>query len=556
MADPAAAEISRKRIESAGPRWYHVLNLPYSASAEDVKAAYRSLVLLHHPDKGGDADTFKRIRVANEQAMAKLAKTPPKPKAKTRAAAKGKAAATAAAAAAAATASPSSSSTRTAAAESRKRPPPTEAAAEAPPTTRRASAASAAEAKRKARPKAVALSASKAKLRGAINKWENSSDHATKTMPDDITKCSADEVAEMILSKSCVLVDTRECNEGSEPETRIAGACQLTFGQVVTEPELVVHELTRLIEEPKTLVLISEKGERMGPCGLLATLLVDVFGFNEAKLTRLDGGAVALCEAMEKNMGLKTHQEWLAASTAEVSAEVKLIEAKTKLKPWREGFDEHFQVLAEGAWSAEAEVTSHLDSLSSILATLVSEESLRAMTPLAARKKVKQRGEWDKKVMSELSERFQAKLQGLEKVTQSLEAQVAALKSSAAAARKAFEEATGQAAEDGGETEAAAAADADPGAAPNTTTAAESATAAAPSPPEAEAAAEDAGDEEMEDAAEGDEADPAAAEDEAEEDDAELFAEEGEEEGEEEEGGGAEEGTEGAEGDATKAGDA
>ena len=58
---------------ASGTCWYRVLDVSISASAEEVKRAYRHLALLHHPDKAdGDADTFKRVKEANLK-IAKLA---------------------------------------------------------------------------------------------------------------------------------------------------------------------------------------------------------------------------------------------------------------------------------------------------------------------------------------------------------------------------------------------------------------------------------------------------------------------------------------------------
>lgn len=40
---------------------YGILELPNFASIEEVKKAYKRLALIHHPDKGGDEETFKLI---------------------------------------------------------------------------------------------------------------------------------------------------------------------------------------------------------------------------------------------------------------------------------------------------------------------------------------------------------------------------------------------------------------------------------------------------------------------------------------------------------------
>jgi DnaJ family protein A protein 2 len=43
---------------------YKTLGVEKNASASDIKKAYRKLAVKHHPDKGGDPDTFKEISKA------------------------------------------------------------------------------------------------------------------------------------------------------------------------------------------------------------------------------------------------------------------------------------------------------------------------------------------------------------------------------------------------------------------------------------------------------------------------------------------------------------
>ena len=56
---------------------FELLGLEPSASPEDVKVAWRQLASVNHPDKGGDAAEFSRLRKAYQEALA--AAEAPKP---------------------------------------------------------------------------------------------------------------------------------------------------------------------------------------------------------------------------------------------------------------------------------------------------------------------------------------------------------------------------------------------------------------------------------------------------------------------------------------------
>ena len=45
---------------------YTELDVSVTASTEEVKQRYRTLAQMHHPDKGGDEELFKRIKLAYE----------------------------------------------------------------------------------------------------------------------------------------------------------------------------------------------------------------------------------------------------------------------------------------------------------------------------------------------------------------------------------------------------------------------------------------------------------------------------------------------------------
>jgi DnaJ family protein A protein 2 len=52
----------RKAVDTS--KLYKVLGVEKNASGSDIKKAYRKLAVKHHPDKGGDPDTFKEISKA------------------------------------------------------------------------------------------------------------------------------------------------------------------------------------------------------------------------------------------------------------------------------------------------------------------------------------------------------------------------------------------------------------------------------------------------------------------------------------------------------------
>ena len=45
---------------------YDVLGVAIDASTEEIKQRYRTLAQLHHPDKGGDAELFKQVKLSYE----------------------------------------------------------------------------------------------------------------------------------------------------------------------------------------------------------------------------------------------------------------------------------------------------------------------------------------------------------------------------------------------------------------------------------------------------------------------------------------------------------
>ena len=61
---------------------YQILNIPHESTLEDVKEAYRQLARTHHPDKGGNQETFKIIKIAFKMIIDNLKKGVPIPKQK------------------------------------------------------------------------------------------------------------------------------------------------------------------------------------------------------------------------------------------------------------------------------------------------------------------------------------------------------------------------------------------------------------------------------------------------------------------------------------------
>jgi len=49
--------------------WWDVLGVKKEASKNEIISAFRAMARVHHPDAGGDAETFKRLREAYEQAI-------------------------------------------------------------------------------------------------------------------------------------------------------------------------------------------------------------------------------------------------------------------------------------------------------------------------------------------------------------------------------------------------------------------------------------------------------------------------------------------------------
>merc|ERR1719387_3154256 len=56
----------RPRGKVENEKYYKLLEIAKDASESDIKKAFRKLAIKHHPDKGGDPETFKEITRAHE----------------------------------------------------------------------------------------------------------------------------------------------------------------------------------------------------------------------------------------------------------------------------------------------------------------------------------------------------------------------------------------------------------------------------------------------------------------------------------------------------------
>lgn len=66
--------LSRARIQRAGDEWFDVLGLEKQASKQEVKNAFKRLLLLHHPDKdkSNTGSTYKKVRQAYKKGLCEV----------------------------------------------------------------------------------------------------------------------------------------------------------------------------------------------------------------------------------------------------------------------------------------------------------------------------------------------------------------------------------------------------------------------------------------------------------------------------------------------------
>lgn len=62
-------------LGSGKKSWQETLGVPEKPAKQEIVNAFRSLARIHHPDAGGDAETFKRLRTAYEQGLQAIGAT-------------------------------------------------------------------------------------------------------------------------------------------------------------------------------------------------------------------------------------------------------------------------------------------------------------------------------------------------------------------------------------------------------------------------------------------------------------------------------------------------
>eukprot|EP00927_Polykrikos_kofoidii_P030765 TRINITY_DN26484_c0_g6_i3.p1 TRINITY_DN26484_c0_g6~~TRINITY_DN26484_c0_g6_i3.p1 ORF type:complete len:605 (-),score=188.48 TRINITY_DN26484_c0_g6_i3:41-1810(-) len=441
------AETSRQRIESAGKLWYMVLNVNKNASSGEVKQAFHRLALLHHPDKGGDVSTFKIVQEAYEAAMIKFRKSNAAPaargKAKVKAKGKGKAK----------TSYRRTDSARQERAERGWRRDREKAERDKEREQRKAekelkaqerierqhekerekaAAAAAAAASptvnKKKRPKPVPDNVTKVKLRSAISKWELT----PTTFPDEIPLVKAETLATWVRASLCVPVDVRENPNGRQ----VLGSVSVSYYALTTEPETVTSVVLRLREDGRKLVIVSQKAERFGVCGLAGALLLDVFGLDEANIFRLEGGYEAWMEYVASDRRMLAEEALEAAVRQMEEVEKPHEVSKQALAEFEEGARIHLEPILAGSWKEKTEAKAHHTALAPQLGELELEESVSAMFEFAATKDPKTRGRFDAIIFQELKTRFEKKIAALRATFEALDAKIVARQATWDAAKK------------------------------------------------------------------------------------------------------------------------
>lgn len=208
--------------------------------------------------------------------------------------------------------------------------------------------------RKRARPKLweMPAGANAAKVHKGIQHWESSDRWDEKTLPDQVSEISPKQLAEWIRSSACATIDARKASdvalEGSQ--LGVHEAVPISFSQMVLSPGEVLQQLMQLKKEGKRLVLFSEVGSRMDVCSLLGALLVDVIGFEQQLIYRLQGGCAAWCQWLEEN---KDEARTLESLSVRLERVRRRRAARTCAPPPATAF-----VSSLGAWAAACEVVS------------------------------------------------------------------------------------------------------------------------------------------------------------------------------------------------------
>jgi DnaJ-domain-containing protein 1 len=64
--DRMGIDAARQAVNDSGETPRGILGVLRSATWDEIRKAYRKLVMLHHPDRGGDAGMFRKIQAAYE----------------------------------------------------------------------------------------------------------------------------------------------------------------------------------------------------------------------------------------------------------------------------------------------------------------------------------------------------------------------------------------------------------------------------------------------------------------------------------------------------------
>lgn len=428
----SAAETSRKAVAEAGMCWYKVLGISILAPPDVIKQSFRKLALLHHPDKGGDAVTFKRVQEAYAEGMRKNKnRGPRKPTSETAAAKKAAAAAKGrvkkqtdstpgpSAAEKAVQAAARSAKEAAAAAE---RAAVTAEQSMADARARRAAAA-AAEKKTEVlgsnrgrkRPwqKTVDPAATKAKLKTAIGKWETSTDISQKTMPDEVPFIAPSQLHDWVRADTCLVVDARETSDGSTKEQNVAGALGMSYFQLTLEPERVAPMVGKLHADDRKVVIFSQNAERMGTCGMLGALLVDVFGLPQERVLRLDGGFAGWRRFVESNPQMLAEEALATAKGSEAATRSLHDSAHRRVEALQEAFD-LFAEVRDGNREHDSCVELRIKGLAPQLEFCHLEECLQATWAYSLSKVPSNRGPFDELVISEIADRLERRKLALE----------------------------------------------------------------------------------------------------------------------------------------------